>query len=266
MLFFEDKISLGEPPSPPNSSILNPARKFENYQKTLRDFMQKPGLTINEKLQMHQKQRFLKLLYNIPQPTTSRAKAENSGNKLGSSFTNGSVESLSVSPENFSASFKELGYLDLVTLRPSSTYGFYKNRLFHRQCFSFLNQWWNGQLAEHNAETTYLSHIDWRSMFVKSLGDVFLDFPDAEQYYNPRNRRWFLQSKTWSYWLNFENMREQISEHFLMECFTQISELLHSNRELTDYLAYRFLRNHQLHELDLLQVLVRFYKKKDINT
>jgi len=269
MLFFEDKISLGEPPSPPNSSILNPARKFENYQKTLRDFMQKPGLTINEKLQMHQKQRFLKLLYNVPPQSAFRSaprNSQNQANKLGSSFTNGSSSS-ALETQNFYASFKELGYLDLVTLRPSSTYAFYKSRLFHRQRFSFLNQWWNGQLAEHNAETTYLSHIDWRSMFVQSLGDVFLDFPDAEQYYNPRNRRWFLQSKTWSYWLNFEvQMREQISEHFLIECFTQTAELLHSNRELTDYLAYRFLRNHQLHELDLLQVLVRFYKKKHMDT
>lgn len=273
MLFFEDKVSLAEPPSPPNSSILSPSRKFENYQKTLRDFMQKPGLTINEKLQMHQKQRFLKLLYNIPvsKPIVSTSKFKGS-NTLDNSSANIIQPSVitrtkrSPDRENFYDSFKELSYLDLVTLRPSSTYAFYKNRFFQRQRFSFLNQWWNGQLSEHNAENTYLSHIDWRSMFVPSLGDVFLDFPDAEQYYNPRNRRWFLQSKTWSYWLNFEtDLRQQISEHFLVECFTQTTELLNSNREMVDYLAYRFLRNHQLHELDLVQVLVRFHKQEKVS-
>lgn len=256
MLFFEDNVVLGEAPSPPNSSILMPARKFENYKRTLRDFIQKPGLSINEKLQMHQKQRFLKLLYNIPVQTN---------------FVNSKhiSQNLDQKAENtsFYSSFKDLGYLDLLTLRPSSTYAFYKSRFFNRQRFSFLNQWWNGQLAEHNAETTYLSHIDWRSMFIPSIssGDIFIDFPDAEQYYNPRNRRWFLQSKQWHYWLNFEpDLRQEISEHFLTECFTKTIEMLHRNREMVDYLAYRFLRNHQLHELDLLQVLVRFYKKSEV--
>jgi SpoVK/Ycf46/Vps4 family AAA+-type ATPase len=273
MLFFEDNTSLREPPSPPNSSILMPAKKFENYKRTLKDFIQKPMVTIQEKLQIHQKQRFLKLLYNIPVQTSfptfsqstqnlslaSLAKAKYS---LGSSSAK--TEYSLRSSTNFYTSFKELGYLDLVTLKPTSSYLIYKNRFLTRQRFSFLNQWWNGQLAEHNVETTYLSHVDWRSMFVQSLGDLVIDFPDADQYYNPKQRRWYLNSSSWAYWLDFEKThRTEISQHSILQCFTKTSHLLNENRELFDYLAFRFLRYHQLKEFDLLQTLVRFYKMKD---
>lgn len=256
MLFFQDNSSLREPPSPPNSSILMPAKKFENYKRTLKDFIQKPILTINEKLQLHQKQRFLKLLYNIPVQTTF---------KTVSNQNNFSNSSLQLQKTTFYNSFKELGYLDLLTLKPSSTYAFFQNRFLTRHRFSFLNQWWNGQLAEHNVETTYLSHVDWRSMFVQSLGDLVIDFPDAEQYYNPRLRRWFLQTTSWNYWLSFDkNLKQEISQHYILYCFTKTSNLLNSNRELFDYLAYRFLRDHQLKEIDLLDSLIRYHKTNEV--
>ena len=308
MLLFENQTRLAEPPSPPNSSILMPAKKFENYKRTFKDFIQKPSFSIQEKLQLHQKQRFLKLLYNIPIQTSFPNLPVAKQAKGGSSTPSLYKEDLrKLEHTNFYSAFKELAYLDCAALKPSATSIFYKKHFLTRQRFSFLNQWWNGQLAEHNSETTYLSHIDWRSIFVpaappraklevkpeleelrsssrfasgarndnkeeistmaaetdifENSGDIFIDFPDAEQYYNPRLRRWFLQSQSWSYWLNFETeLRQQISEHFILESFTKISLLFHSNREILDDLAFRFLRNHQLHEVDLIQSLVRFYK------
>ena len=257
MLFFENQSSLREPPSPPNSSILMPAKKFENYKRTLKDFLQKPTLTINEKIQMHQKQRFLKLLYNISiQTSFTTVSSKHSGEHLPNYQTDHQET-------NFDNSFKELGYLDLMMLKPTASYCFYKNRFLTRHRFSFLNQWWNGQLAEHNVETTYLSHVDWRSMFVQSMGDIVIDFPDADQYYNPKTRRWFLHSTSWNYWLSFENnKKDEISQHYILYCFTKTFHLLNFNRELFDYLAFRFLRYHQLKEIDLLHILSRFYKTK----
>jgi SpoVK/Ycf46/Vps4 family AAA+-type ATPase len=253
MLFFEDHVGLREPPNPPNSSILMTSKKFENYKRTLRDFIQKPMATIQEKLQLHQKQRFLKVLYNVP---------------VQKQFPN--ISTVQQDPKNFGQTrnlspfhqaFQELGYLDPITLKPSSSSSFYKNRFLIRHRFSFLNQWWNGQLAEHTAESTYLSHVDWRSMFVESLGDILIDFPDAEQYYNPRSRRWFLQSRTWSYWFDFDkNRRTEILQHLIWQSFDEIFNLLNANREMFDYTAFRFLRDHQLREIDLIQTLVRFYK------
>ena len=251
LLLFEDGSSLRESPSPPSSSILMPAKKFENYKRTFRDFVQKPMFTIHEKMQMHQKQRFLKVLYNVDvQPSF---KAASSQNKL-------VTRCLST---NFQDSFKELGYLDLRTLKPTSSGNVYQNRFLVRHRFSLLNQWWNGQLAEHNVETTYLSHVDWRSMFVQSLGDLVIDFPDAEQYYNPRSRRWFLHSSSWHYWFDLEkNFKDEIFQHYIMQSFTKAFALFNGDRELFDYLAFRFLRDQRLKEIDFLQSLIRFYKTK----
>nr|AMN09283.1 cell division protein [Ourococcus multisporus] len=270
LLFFEDSSSLREPPNPPNSSILMPAKKFENYQRTLKDFIQKPILTINEKIQMHQKQRFLKLLYNVSVQTSFPTVSQSSSASKRSLHVGVDTQRLSSKEvhnqkTSFYNSFKELGYLDLLTLKPTASYCFYKNHFLIRHRFSFLNQWWNGQLAEHNVETTYLSHVDWRSMFVQSMGDITIDFPDADQYYNPRSKRWFLHSTSWNYWLSFENNRRQeISQHYILYCFTKTSHLLNLNRELFDYLAFRFLRYHQLKEIDLLQILSRFYKTNEV--
>nr|YP_009238428.1 cell division protein [Kirchneriella aperta]AMO00963.1 cell division protein [Kirchneriella aperta] len=264
MLLFEDISGLREPPSPPHSSILMPAKKFENYKRTLRDFLEKPLPTIHEKIQIHQKQRFLKILYNVP-IQTSFLTILNSQKSLNSLQNNPLDEPARRNQQtHFYNSFKELGYLDLLSLKPTSSYCFYKNRFLIRQRFSFLNQWWNGQLAEHNVETTYLSHVDWRSMFVQSLGDLVIDFPDADQYYNPRQRRWFLHSNSWNYWLSFEkNLTHEISQHYILHCFTKTSNLLNQNRELFDYLAFRFLRSHELKEIDLLHILIRFYKNEE---
>lgn len=250
LLFLEDATAFRDPPSPPKSSVLMPAKKFENYQRTLKDFIQKPVLTINQKLQAHQKQRFMKLLYDIPLQErfrTSSLKNESSIGFQRPEFT------------SFSSAFKELGYLDLIALKPSSSSVFYQNRFLTRHRFSFLNQWWNGQLAEHTVETTYLSHVDWRSMFVQSLGDLIIDFPDADQYYNPRTRRWFLNSMSWHYWADFEKMRRvEISQHYILQTFVKTSTVFHENREMLDYLAFRFLRYHSSKEVDLLQTLTRF--------
>ena len=98
-------------------------------------------------------------------------------------------------------------------------------------------------------------------MFVESLGDILIDFPDAEQYYNPRSRRWFLQSRTWSYWFDFDkNRRTEMLQHLIWQSFDEIFNLLNANREMFDYKAFRFLRDHELREIDLIQTLVRFYK------
>ena len=254
LLFFEDRVSLRQSPSPPTSSILMPSKKFENYQRTLRDFIRKPRVTINEKLQIHQKQRFLKLLYNVPVQKTFRTVASEKSKKRKN-------EKIQFGSTNFYSSFKELAYLDEITVQPSSSSMFYQTRFLTRHRFSFLNQWWNGQLAEHTVEATYLSHVDWRSMFVQSFGDLLIDFPDADQYYNPRTRRWFLNSPSWNDWFDSEKTYQfEISQHYLLQTFVKTSKLFDSNREMFDYFAFRFLRSHYLKEIHFVQILTRFHK------
>nr|YP_009629429.1 cell division protein [Coelastrella saipanensis]AVV61539.1 cell division protein [Coelastrella saipanensis] len=239
MLFFDNKNTRKLPPSPPSSSILMPSKKFENFKRTENDFVQKSRFSINEKIQMHQQQRFLKQLYNIPIQQYFRSEMIENRTTL------------------FSSSYQELAYLDSLTRRFSSSHFYQRKFLVIRHRFSNTNQWWNGLLPEHNTETTYLSDVDWRTMFGNTTSkqkssyllsfqnnsleqasfskeklarnnvsaadsvstkhpvrqkssakkqnllfekdknqtfEFIMDFPDAEQYYNPRNRRWYLNS------------------------------------------------------------------------
>jgi len=245
MLFFDNKNTRKLPPNPPSSSILMPSKKFENFKRTETDFVQKSRFSINEKIQMHQQQRFLKQLYNIPIQQYFRSEMIENRTTL------------------FSSSFQELAYLDSLTRRFSSSHFYQRKYLVIRHRFSNINQWWNGLLPEHNIETTYLSDVDWRTMFANATSkqkssyflkssqnsslseakqktssaekavdakhtssvdpslftdhsttkttaaqkqnvfskkdknqtfEFIMDFPDAEQYYNPRNRRWYLNN------------------------------------------------------------------------
>nr|AWI68686.1 cell division protein [Pseudopediastrum boryanum] len=282
MLSFDNpnQSSLREPPSPPASSLLMPSKKYENFKRIERDFQQKSGFSIYEKMQMHQKQRFLKRLYN--KPVLESFKSQLFENRLTS----------------FESSFKEFSYnKDSNLLKLSSSHSYYKNKLNIRHRFSLINQWWNGQLAEHNVEVTYLSDIDWRTMYIQSYSDNYknkkennkpsyeklglkqsksilsysktsnktdsmLDFPDADQHYNPRVRRWFLNANSWNYWLNFENtFYYEIYHHMIYDAFNKTSLYFNQNRELLDFFVYTYNIKGSLKEIDLIFILSRFYRK-----
>nr|YP_009492313.1 cell division protein [Stauridium tetras]AWI68948.1 cell division protein [Stauridium tetras] len=273
MLSFDNsnQSSLREPPSPPSSSLLMPSKKYENFKRVERDFQKKAVFSIFEKMQMHQKQRFLKKLYN--KPILESFKSQLFANR----FT------------SFESSFKEFSSnKDSVLLTPSSSHSYYKNRLNLRHRFSLINQWWNGQLAEHNVEVTYLSDIDWRTMYIQSNSlsknslkenqllalqkskifdsekktDYMIDFPDADQHYNPRVRRWFLNTNSWNYWLNFENtFYYDIYFHMIYDSFNKTSLYFDQNRELLDFFVYTYNTKHSLKEIDLLFIFSRFYRK-----
>lgn len=283
MLFFDNKNQRKQPPSPPSSSILMPSKKYENFKRTENDFVQKARFSINEKIQMHQQQRFLKQLYNIPVQQYFRSEMIENRKTL------------------FSSSFQELAYLDSFTQRVSSSHFYHQKYLGIRHRFSNLNQWWNGFLPEHNTETTYLSDVDWRTMFgvsakMQKKGDQVMpslqkqseksafqtfeftmDFPDAEQYYNPRNRRWYFHGQSnnnlfpdgkrsvfekkenLSYWLTFDTtLQHEIYYHYLMQSFHETFQFLDKNREMFDFFVFHLLRKGFLKELDYLTTISRF--------
>jgi hypothetical protein len=240
-LYFQDSSILKEPPSPPASFILTPARKFENFKRSERDSQQKNTYSILEKIQIHQQQRFMKNLYQKP---------------VISLFHSEMVENRQTS---FSSSVKELGYYDSFMKKPSSVNCYYKNRILTRQRFSVVNQWWSGHLAEHNLEKTFSSDVDWRSMFVESFGDLVIDFPDADQYYNPKLRRWFLQSTYGGYWHTFEKIIPyEIYYHFMILCFNKAFNYLNTEREILDDFVYTYLQKGFLKEIDLISNLSKF--------
>ena len=241
LLDFDNFSLLLKPLSPPASTISMPAKKYENFQRIQRDFHQKSHLSIHDKLEMHQKQRLMKNLYKKPLEAVFRS------------------ESLGGRCNTFTNSFQELGYLDSIMLKPTSVNAYYQSRMLTRHKFSFIHQWWNGQLAEHNVESTFLSDVDWRSMFVRSIGDLVIDFPDAEQYYNPRQRRWFFNSSSWGYWSHFnQTLSHEISYHFMLHCYQNASNHLQQHRESLDYYAHTLLQQGMLKEMDFITVPSRF--------
>nr|UZA61404.1 cell division protein FTSH [Chlorogonium euchlorum] len=253
-LSFNNISPLMEPPSPPASNILLPARRYENYKRSFAFFSvsqssggnNKTSLGIMEKIQLHQQQRLVKRLYRYPVKESFRS--EIIENRL-TGFSNAALN---------------IGKLNDILQKPSRTLSFIKNRILMRHKDYFTNQWWTGQLPEHNAETTYLSDIDWRYTFVESVGDLLLDFPDADQYYNPRNRRWLLTKGSFHNWFDFDkNLYSEIYSHFIFDSFVKAYQIYEINREGLDYYAFHVLQNglhSTIHELDYLKLYKRFFK------
>jgi SpoVK/Ycf46/Vps4 family AAA+-type ATPase len=278
MLFFENSNQRRQPPSPPASSIFMPAKKYENFKRTENDFFQKGRFSMNQKIQMHQKQRFLKQLYNIPIQQNFRSEIRK--NQL----------------TNLSTSFQEIAYLDSFAQNATSTFVFQRKYVQIRHRFSHINQWWNGMFPEHTRESTYLSDVDWRTMFFsgkkgihtqkasnqnldrgvispdlndeneKKTVEFLMDFPDCDQYYNPRNRRWFfnVSSKKESlenstFWALFEkDLQYEIFYHFLLESFQENFSYFDKQREMLDFFVYNLLQKGVLKEFHFLITFSRF--------
>jgi hypothetical protein len=281
LLSFNNKYSLMEAPSPPISNILLPAKRYDNYKRTFNNQYGTPtgqnnfGASVTDKIQLHQQQRLLKRLYKYPIKEFFRSEILNSNktfclSKKLEHQTSPSVKSdvLISNLSSFNNSFPVLAPLEKTNLaslnKLSSVNWCYRNILYNRHRTYLTNQWWNGQQGEHNAETTFLSDIDWRYTFVQSIGDIHIDFPDSEQFYNPRNRRWMLTNGDWNYWFNIQAELKDIYSHYVYECFTKAYKYLDQNREIIDFYAETL---HQaplatdLKERDVLNLYKRFFYK-----
>lgn len=256
LISFNNKYSLMEPPSPPISNILLPTKRYENYKRSFNNqyegFNQQNNFKTNEKLQFHQQQRLLRRLYKYPLKEFFRSHLLRSNKSLSnlSSFNN---SYLSLSPlEN--NKFNSIHKLSTVNWS-------YRNILYNRHKTYLTNQWWTGLQGEHNAESTFLSDIDWRYTFVESIGDIQIDFPDSEQFYNPRNRRWILTSGDWNYWFNMESDVKQIYSNFVYESFIAAYKYLDQNREVIDFYVEFLHQNslpHNLNDRNLINLYKRF--------
>ena len=260
LLSFADGNILDEPPSPPFSSLLIPAKRFENYKRFFQDTLvgdkmgqRKSQITLLEKLQYHMQLRSIKQL-----------------NARFSSQGYGDSQLTTTLP---SQKFDTLISLSMNNLlqNPTNINWYYQNRILNRHGQYLTNQWWTGQLSEHNAETVFLSDIDWRSSFIKNKNititksknlysltqdsyipnreknktdglDVLLDFPDTDQYYNPKRRRWLLNNGSWSFWFNFDKLySEEIVTTWILESLIQTYKYLHKNTELLDFVTNKFI-------------------------
>ena len=248
LLSFIDGNVLEEPPCPPFSSLLIPAKRFENYKRVFHDSIvsnkmgqRKAQISFIEKLQYQIQLRQIKELkktYGNVQQTRKTTQDTTQHNQFKQSGN------LTTVPAEF-----------LVQTMTNINW-YYQNRILKRHGHYLTNQWWNSQLSEHNAETVFLSDIDWRSSFIKNkqittnfqlknsaVGlDFLLDFPDTYQYYNPRRRRWLLNNGYWSFWFNFDNFySKEIISTWILESILQTYMFLHNNTELLDFVTSNFI-------------------------
>ena len=307
LLNFLDYSSLEEPASPPSSNILIPAKRYENAKKSLKQSIQVklwgmgPSL-LNEKLQAHTKQAYIKNIYS--KKPLGLMKNQHVNQKIRQQSNLLSLTSNDVNK--------------ILLIQPTSASSIYKRNLLNRHRLSLNNQWWNGQLTEHSAESLFLSDIDWRYTFIpgentatassgtavrlmpakagyrqahlsnlpekkgkKSLSlagltstngfhkfgdsldktthanltqnepsdqkfftkEILIDFPDADQHYNPKHRRWFITSGYWDSWFNIDKQKQaDILNHLILESVVHSYFILNTNRELLDYSVSKFLK------------------------
>ena len=249
LLYFSNYSSLHEAPSPPSSNVLLPLKRYENYRRTFNAEQIKhkanfQGNALQATLELHQQQRLVKRLYKLPIREFFRS--EIISNKL-TGFGNSSIT---------------LSSVEKNITKPTNIHWYYRNRILNRHRNYLNTQWWNGQLSEHNAESTFLSDIDWRYTFVESIGDIFIDFPDSDQFYNARNRRWMLTSGSWNNWFNFEKTTlHEIYHQYTLDCFTKAYNSLDQQREILDFYAFTSLNQCMLKdfkEITIMNIFQRF--------
>lgn len=248
LLSFTDGNVLEEPPCPPFSSLLIPAKRFENYKRVFHDSIvsnkmgpRKAAISFIEKIQYQTQLRKIKELKNIFSDAQKSKKA--TYNTTQQKQLKHLGELTTVPDENLVQTTTNINW-------------YYQNRILKRHGHYLTNQWWTGQLSEHNAETVFLSDIDWRSSFIKNKQistnfqqknssdglDILLDFPDTDQYYNPRRRRWLLNKGYWSFWFNFDKVYSvEIVSTWILESIIQTYMFLYNNTELLDFVTSKFI-------------------------
>ena len=238
--------------SPPTTTLLLPTKRFENYLRTENAYEQTSllasALSIQEKIQFHLAQRVLKRLYRLP--IKEFYKSEIIENSL-TSFSSSTI-TLPRDSANFAKHNKQ-----------SKTNFYYRSVYLKRHRNYLTTQWWNGHLTEYNIENTVMSEIDFRSCFIGKngnyLGDLLIDFPDAEQYYSPKQRRWFVHTTTWKTWADLEKgLTTDLLFHYIFESFAQVYKILDTNRELLDQLVSKNICTGKTLEFALLQTISNF--------
>jgi SpoVK/Ycf46/Vps4 family AAA+-type ATPase len=316
LLNFTDSSPLEEPPSPPTSNLLIPSKRYENYKKAFKENISFGGAqrkvtnTIQEKIEAHTKQAYIKSIYNTNKTSATRNLAGKSKAPLYGLSNN--INSLAVLKLVQQTNVGNLGVSQHPLTQTSSVNWYYQQKILQRHRNYLKNQWWNGQLTEHSAETLFLSDIDWRYTFIENLNsqkflktkvqffetlkqqnkiggsgfteprtpllqkeqleksqssvygnnttqDIVIDFPDADQHYNPKHRRWLITAGYWGSWFSFDkNLQTEIFEHLIFESFVKSYNILNKNRELLDYSASKFIKKGLIKELHIHNNILSF--------
>ena len=307
-----EKGSLVYFPSAPITTLLLPAKRFENFMRAEHDFaardllgqngnLTKATKTLQEKIQFHTTQQVVKSLYGeslsrkqyCPQsvvPLLSVVKTDKITKKLKLRIPR---EPRNLGQSNYFSAQSAFATAGSLRDFPKTNH-YYRNLFLKRHRNYLTNQWWNGHLTEYNIENTLMSEVDFRTCFIetqsttlsnglsssltknKVTGDFLIDFPDADQYYNPIQQRWFscnLQLTkasmptecggdspstppspySWKTWFDLEKgLSSDIINHFVFETFSQTYSIFDQNRELIDHFVAKLSSKTKMQEIESL--------------
>lgn len=255
---------LNEPITAPASFIETPADRYEHIKRYEKDYIKKSVISIRQKIEDKEHWLFIRYLsgkpllqgypFSIPDLDYSFKDHKHSQK-------NKNNNDLLLS--NYKTIYKRFPFapIDLIPLGKNftqisqSAYYFRKN-YHNRNFYSFYDYWYNLHLEEDTLEKTLSRETDSRYYYDERYGDMILEYPDADQYYNPRCRRWMCASGYWGQWGSFEKLyHQEIYEHYLYESFYKGFKFLENYREVLDHFAYKLLKNGILKEIDILTFL-----------
>nr|YP_009184901.1 cell division protein [Jenufa minuta]ALO62944.1 cell division protein [Jenufa minuta] len=270
-LFLERSLSVinnsmnYEPITAPSSSIDTPSDRYEHMKRYEKAYLKKSVISIRKKLE--EKEYWLYVRYLSSKPRLQGYPfsvldlenniSDNKGSEPNASLSMGEKSNRLLS--NYKTIHRKFSFapIDLLPLgkdfTQTSQSAYYIRKVYdNRNRYTFYDFWYNFHLEEDTLEKTMSLETDCRYYYDEMTGDWIIEYPDADQYYNPRNRRWMCASGYWSQWGNFEKLYQQeIYTHYLYESFYRGFKFLENYRLVLDNVAYKLLKNGMLKEIDL---------------
>jgi hypothetical protein len=156
-------------------------------------------------------------------------------------------------------SLEELSSLAFVMNHPTGTNKYYRQSMHLRQRFHLIDEWWNGHLEDFDVETALARDVETRTFFVEAIGnDVEIDYPQPEKYYNVRSRRWMSKHGNETWFLKEAKFNDAVAYHYMVCALTRCYGQLNMHRESLDHLAYSFLKEGTISELEAFSHYTRF--------
>jgi SpoVK/Ycf46/Vps4 family AAA+-type ATPase len=220
-------------------------KNFETLQKEQRVLYTPGNLTMNEKIELHK---------------TYRLYLEVANRTVEDWYASYNSEELSLLKRHVLPSLEDLSSLALMMNHPTGTNKYYRQSMHLRQRFSLIDEWWNGHLEEFDVYASVNKDIETRTFFVESYqNDAEIDYPQPEKYYHVRSRRWMSKQGSETWFAKEAKFNDTIAYHYMVCALTRCYGQLHKNRESLDQLAYSFLKEGALSELETFTHYTRFY-------
>jgi hypothetical protein len=230
----------GIPSGAKGRGIFQSFRWFENYKRAEKDSQNHGRLrgliSLKGKMQLHLNQKKKKKLYNfsvlsqphhglplspdyVALPYSPYADLGAAAPRLRTLPRRGCFSNIALPAEVGNALLVDAKYFSPVSCRERAAdivKSTYSQKILNRHRVHLTTSWFNGQLPEHNKESTFSSDIEWRlqeflpiryffyqsrtrkkrGQLYNPKGDyvvgVLIDYPDSEMFYNPKQRHWVL--------------------------------------------------------------------------